>query len=63
MFMKDHPLTQYCTEQSGETSVGSPDAPGRQNDYQRLLDTVDAARAGLAWGEHDYEETSEVDVT
>lgn len=58
MFMNDG----YTEHSGAEWSIDLPSASpqvvethSESDNYQALLNTVDAARDGLAWGEHDYD--------
>lgn len=58
MFMNDAYIDQSGAEWLIELpSFSLPAVEARQesDSYQALLNTVDAARDGLAWGEHDYD--------
>lgn len=58
MFLNDAYIDQSQSECSIDSLALSPLSPGasRESDsYKDLLNAVDAARDGLAWGEHDYD--------
>lgn len=62
MFMNDVQLDQSSAELYVEPAIASsevPEAQAEADDFQTLLTTVDAARAGLASDEHDYDYTEE----
>jgi len=65
MFMFDAQLDQSSTELYLEPVMTSSVMTGSQaesDDYQALLTAADAARAGLASDEHDYDYNIEEDV-
>ena len=65
MFMNDGQLDPSSAELYIEPVVASsavPEAQAEADDYQTLLTTVDAARAGLASDEHDYDYIDEDDI-
>ena len=58
MFMNDTYVGLHETDWSMElpsTSLQMTEAHHESDSYQALLNTVDAARNGLAWGENDYD--------
>ncbi len=57
MFMNDS-LTDGTDERYSELSPAPSQVVASQSesdDYQKLLNKIDAARDGLAWGENDYD--------
>ena len=54
MFMNDYHVEQSITEFYMDDTMTS-DALNEASAYETLLNTVDAARSGLASGEHDFD--------
>ena len=63
MFLSEEQLVYEAqpTEQDVLVEESMATQQGDDNEYSRLLETADIARAGSAWGEQDYLEAEETD--